>query len=144
MTNDGGPAVDTSRDTSEQARAYLIRNVIVPLHPTCVPRPDLMGICTQVDNITAGLKAERDAATARAEFLRTELDLQLSNLDATKRELADLERHFADMLKQRDAATAERDRFRHALDRAEQQIDYGQIDSGLRIMRAALAPEPQS
>ena len=94
--------VDTSRDEAEKARAYLIRNVIVPLHPTCVPLPDLMGICTQVHNITAGLKAERDAATA------------------------------------------ERDRFRHALDRAEQQIDYGQIDSGLRIMRAALAPEPQS
>jgi len=58
------------------------------------------------------LLSERDAATARAEFLRTELDLQLDNLDATKRELADLERHFGGMLKQRDAAIAERDALR--------------------------------
>ena len=66
--------VDTSRDEAEKARAYLIRNVIVPLHPTCVPLPDLMGICTQVHNITAGLKAERDAATAERDRMKAALE----------------------------------------------------------------------
>lgn len=68
---------DALRAERDAARGYLIRNVIEPLHPNVTPLPDLIGVCTQIDNITAGLRAERDAAlrdlaAARADLARAE------------------------------------------------------------------------
>ena len=124
--------VDTSRDEAEKARAYLIRNVIVPLHPTCVPLPDLMGICTQVDNITAGLKAERDAATARAEAAEAVADHAVGRLE-------DLLAEGATLTAQRDAATAERDRMRAALEKAAIAAEVESAGHAIAIIEAALA-----
>jgi hypothetical protein len=42
-----------------EARAYLSRLLQIR-HPTVEPLPDLLGVCTQIDNALAGLLAERD------------------------------------------------------------------------------------
>lgn len=34
------------------AREYLINNVLLPLYPSIEPLPTLIGVCTQVDNVS--------------------------------------------------------------------------------------------
>jgi hypothetical protein len=45
-------------EAQEPARRYLINAIIKPLHPDLEPLPDLIGVCTQVDNIIVGVRAE--------------------------------------------------------------------------------------
>lgn len=48
----------------DAARDYLIRNVIKPLHPRCAPLPDLLGVCSQIDNISTEIPQSRARLTA--------------------------------------------------------------------------------
>lgn len=44
---------------NEKARDYLIRNVLLPYHPQVVALPDLLGVCTQADNIATEIRSSR-------------------------------------------------------------------------------------
>lgn len=48
---------------ADEAYGYL-RRIFEHLAPQCTPLPDLIGICTQVDNVLAGVLIERDEARA--------------------------------------------------------------------------------
>lgn len=47
----------------DEATHYLAR-LLTGLYPECEPLPSLIGVCTQIDNILAGLVIERDEAQA--------------------------------------------------------------------------------
>jgi hypothetical protein len=51
--------IERLRAERDEARAYLSRLLQIR-HPTVEPLPDLLGVCTQIDNALAGLLAERD------------------------------------------------------------------------------------
>lgn len=38
-------------DEVAKAHGYLARNVLQAIHPKCEPLPDLLGLCTQIDNM---------------------------------------------------------------------------------------------
>lgn len=88
-----------------EAYVYL-RNLVVLCAPQCAPMPDLMGLCTQIDNLVAGGRAghralmeERDAALARAENAIKERNLLMEHRDAANATMAEA-------LEYRDAALA--------------------------------------
>lgn len=53
--------IERLRAENEQARGYLWRNVLAPLHSGLVPLPDLLGVCTQVDNALTEIERLRAA-----------------------------------------------------------------------------------
>lgn len=57
----------------DAAHGYLSR-LIQTLHPEVQPLPDLMGTCTQIDNIAAGLRADLAAARAEAQRMRERIE----------------------------------------------------------------------
>jgi len=63
LRNPEGPEaaaeIERLRAERDEARAYLSRLLQIR-HPTVEPLPDLLGVCTQIDNALAGLLAERD------------------------------------------------------------------------------------
>lgn len=57
-------------DISGEAHAYLSR-LLTHLHPQCEPLPDLMGLCTQIDNALTEIKTLR---AALAEVVRVAVE----------------------------------------------------------------------
>jgi len=50
----------------KEAREYLGR-LLVHYHPTCVPLDDLMGVCTQIDNVMTALPRAGEVAHLQQE-----------------------------------------------------------------------------
>lgn len=59
-----GANYDAIHADNDRAHAYLTRNVLLPLYPNIEPLPNLLGVCTQVDNIST------EITTLRAENAR--------------------------------------------------------------------------
>jgi len=60
IMDDAADEIERLRVERDEARAYFSRLLQIK-HPTVEPLPDLLGVCTQIDNALAGLLAERDA-----------------------------------------------------------------------------------
>lgn len=54
VCREGAPSDGGLQSEAVQAHAYLSR-LLTACAPTCEPLPDLMGVCTQIDNLLAGL-----------------------------------------------------------------------------------------
>ena len=72
------------RAERDNAMGYLSR-LLKALHPTIEPLPDLLGVCTQVDNVQAG---------QREEIARLHAALAAAQVTALKK-AADIARQFA-------------------------------------------------
>jgi hypothetical protein len=116
---DAADEIERLRAERDEARAYFSRLLQIK-HPTVEPLPDLLGVCTQIDNALAGLLAERNRAMANGSIDR---GLWLECYDACQR--AEAERDEAiqrgdDWCDQAQKLRAERDRLRAGLLRALQ------------------------
>ena len=53
---DAQPSPPSPARTDDAAHAYLSR-LLTSCAPKCEPLPDLMGVCTQIDNLLTGLRS---------------------------------------------------------------------------------------
>lgn len=75
---------------AESAHGYLSR-MFKGYAPQCEPLPDLLGVCTQVDNLIAGMRPERDTpglVEVVAEFQRAHADYQRAKHEDVGQEFA--------------------------------------------------------
>ena len=87
--------IERLRAERDEARAYFSRLLQIK-HPTVEPLPDLLGVCTQIDNALAGLLAERNRAMANGSIDR---GLWLECYDACQRAEAERDRLRAGLLR---------------------------------------------
>jgi len=64
---------DALKAERDKAQGYLLR-CLQSLYPNIEPLPDLLGVCTQIDNVLAGQKAENARLRDAIEMARECID----------------------------------------------------------------------
>lgn len=109
------------RAVKERDAAYgYLRRVFEHVAPQCTPLPDLMGICTQVDNVLAGARIDRDKYQELANYWCDEFGKAVERREPVRDEFANARAIIEQDTKQIAGLCAENDELKKdvALSRA--------------------------
>lgn len=109
------------RDEASAARRYLINNLLQPLAPQITPMDTLLGVCTQVDSVTASLRAKPHECKLLRDWAAIAKGL---NLSVRSEDVADFDDELASLLAETARATIawRDDRLHEVANSAVQQI----------------------